>query len=155
MPTNATDHPILRRSSINYFPFRFQAKFWVSLSYLTSKPTQDLPIRFVQRLWLYLQTLLISQTIKQMMTMVPTIPYPNILVSCLCREVFQWNPAARAASKRSNCKGPPGLPCAVTPQGTWPPCSINSECHHDYTRGKSLSCCEQLRSNDAVGREIA
>jgi hypothetical protein len=21
-----------------------------------------------------------------------------------------------------NCKGPPGLPCAVTPQGTWPPC---------------------------------
>jgi hypothetical protein len=35
---------------------------------------------------------------------------------------FQWNLAARAASKRSNCKGPPGLPCAVTPQGTWPPC---------------------------------
>ena len=34
---------------------------------------------------------------------------------------FQWNLAARAASKRSNCKGPPGLPCAVTPQGTWPP----------------------------------
>jgi hypothetical protein len=31
------------------------------------------------------------------------------------------NLAARAASKRSNCKGPPGLPCAVTPQGTWPP----------------------------------
>src|ERR1035441_165820 len=35
---------------------------------------------------------------------------------------FQWSLAARAASKRSNCKGPPGLPCAVTPQGTWPPC---------------------------------
>jgi len=34
----------------------------------------------------------------------------------------QWNLATRAASKRSNCKGPPGLPCAVTPQGTWPPC---------------------------------
>ena len=34
---------------------------------------------------------------------------------------FQGNLAARAASKRSNCKGPPGLPCAVTPQGTWPP----------------------------------
>src|ERR1017187_8574433 len=34
---------------------------------------------------------------------------------------FQWSLAARAASKRSNCKGPPGLPCAVTPQGTWPP----------------------------------
>src|ERR1700682_2208348 len=34
---------------------------------------------------------------------------------------FQWNLAARAASKRSNCKGPPGLPRAVTPQGTWPP----------------------------------
>jgi hypothetical protein len=33
-----------------------------------------------------------------------------------------WRPAARAASRRSNCKGPPGLPCAVTPQGTWPPC---------------------------------
>jgi hypothetical protein len=29
----------------------------------------------------------------------------------------------RAASKRPNCKGPPGLPCAVTPQGTWPPCA--------------------------------
>src|ERR1039457_2719193 len=35
---------------------------------------------------------------------------------------FQWSLAARAASKRPNCKGPPGLPCAVTPQGTWPPC---------------------------------
>src|ERR1035437_4295025 len=35
---------------------------------------------------------------------------------------FQWNLAARAASRQSNCKGPPGLPCAVTPQGTWPPC---------------------------------
>jgi hypothetical protein len=35
---------------------------------------------------------------------------------------FQWGLAARAASKRSNCKGPLGLPCAVTPQGTWPPC---------------------------------
>jgi hypothetical protein len=34
---------------------------------------------------------------------------------------IQWNLAARAASRRSNCKGPPGLPCAVTPQGTWPP----------------------------------
>src|ERR1700720_571537 len=36
---------------------------------------------------------------------------------------FQWRLAARAASKRSNCKGPPGLPCAITPQGTWPPCA--------------------------------
>jgi hypothetical protein len=35
---------------------------------------------------------------------------------------FQWNLAARVASKRPNCKGPPGLPCAVTPLGTWPPC---------------------------------
>jgi len=35
---------------------------------------------------------------------------------------FQWNSAARAASKRPNCKGPPGLPCAVTPLGTLPPC---------------------------------
>ena len=35
---------------------------------------------------------------------------------------FQWNLAARAASKRPNCKGPPGLSCAVTPQGTCPPC---------------------------------
>ena len=34
---------------------------------------------------------------------------------------LQWNLAARAASKRSNCKGPPGLPCAVTPKWTWPP----------------------------------
>jgi hypothetical protein len=35
-----------------------------------------------------------------------------------------WRPssAARAASRRSNCKGPPGLPCAVTPQGMRPPC---------------------------------
>jgi hypothetical protein len=29
---------------------------------------------------------------------------------------FQWNLTARAASKRSNCKGSPGLPCAVTPR---------------------------------------
>ena len=35
---------------------------------------------------------------------------------------FQQKLAARAASKRSNCKGPLGLPCAVTPQGTWPLC---------------------------------
>jgi hypothetical protein len=34
---------------------------------------------------------------------------------------FQGNLAARAASKRSNCKGPLGPPCAVTPHGTWPP----------------------------------
>ena len=35
---------------------------------------------------------------------------------------LEWRrrPAARAASRQSNCKGPPGLPCAVTPRGTWP-----------------------------------
>jgi len=37
------------------------------------------------------------------------------------RQQFRWSMATRAASKRSNCKGPLGLPCAVTPQGTWPP----------------------------------
>jgi hypothetical protein len=30
--------------------------------------------------------------------------------------------AARAASRQSNGKSPPGLPCAGTPQGTSPPC---------------------------------
>src|ERR1700730_13635967 len=40
----------------------------------------------------------------------------------------QWILAARAASKRSNCKGPPGLPCAVTPQGTWPPFGPSNPC---------------------------
>src|ERR1700719_3638681 len=34
---------------------------------------------------------------------------------------FQWNLAARAASKRSNCKATPGLPSAVTPQENLPP----------------------------------
>ncbi len=43
---------------------------------------------------------------------------------------LEWSWAARAASKRSNCKGPPGLPCAVTPPGTWPPCSIESKRDH-------------------------
>jgi hypothetical protein len=42
-----------------------------------------------------------------------------------------WNLAARAASRRSNCKGPPGLPCAVTPQGTWPP-AVPSKLKHDH-----------------------
>ena len=35
--------------------------------------------------------------------------------------LFNGALTARAASKRSNCKGPPGLPCAVAPQRTWPP----------------------------------
>jgi hypothetical protein len=56
----------------------------------------------------------------------------------------QGNLAARAASKRSNCKGPPGLPCAVTPQGTWPPCSIESKRDHNGAHHKGLSSCGQF-----------
>jgi hypothetical protein len=37
-------------------------------------------------------------------------------------QACQMNMAAGAASNRSNCKGPIGIPCAVTPQGTRPPC---------------------------------
>jgi len=47
-------------------------------------------------------------------------------------EAFQRRLAARAASRRSNCKGPPGLPCAVTPQGTWPP-RLPSNPHESIT----------------------
>src|ERR1700674_6006813 len=36
--------------------------------------------------------------------------------------IFQRNLAARVASTLPNGKGPPGLRCAVTPLGTWPPC---------------------------------
>src|SRR6202790_3460475 len=58
---------------------------------------------------------------------------------------FQWNVAARAASKRSNCKGPPGLPCAVTPQGTWPPCfPSNLRADHNDAQDERLSSSEQL-----------
>ena len=39
---------------------------------------------------------------------------------------FQGNAAARAASRRSNFKGTPGLPCAVTPRRAWPPRCIES-----------------------------
>ena len=30
-------------------------------------------------------------------------------------------PGGQGSFQASNCKGPPGLPCAVTPQGRWPP----------------------------------
>ena len=46
---------------------------------------------------------------------------PNRLSSSI-----QGNAVARAAPRRSNCKGTPGLPCAVTPRRAWPPRSIES-----------------------------
>ena len=60
---------------------------------------------------------------------------------------FQGNLAARAASKRSNCKGPPGLPCAVSPQGTWPPWVPSSPSTNEWEDVRSWNTSARFRTS--------
>jgi hypothetical protein len=60
---------------------------------------------------------------------------------------FQGNLAARAVSKRSNCKGPPGLPCAVSPQGTWLPWVPSSPSTNEWEDVRSWNTSARFRTS--------
>jgi hypothetical protein len=85
------------------------------------------------------------------------VSFPNMVprtgrIRCLPEPhaASRWNPAA---CRWPNGKVLPRLPCAITPQGTSPPCAPSNHSHNcSDTQNEFLSGCGQLQEHMIVNR---